>query len=341
MNVTTYGVDTAKSVFHLYWVDPQSGEIHRKKLSRAKFVEFFSRREPGCVAMEACGGAHHWGRLLQSMGHQVQLLPAQRVRAKRSGNKDDAADARAVWEASNDTALRRVPVKSCEQQAALAVHRVRSHWVSVRTASVNALRGLLYEFGVVIPKGREVLIGWLAQHRAEFQDKLPATMVQLLDAHLQALRELDAHIRAAEVQIKSTLKTTGQARRLHQVPGVGVLGATALAATLGDGSGWKNAREFAACMGLVPRHSGTGGKVRMGAITKRGDSYLRTLLVHGARNLVRTGKPAPWIVAMLRRRPFNVVVVAVAHKMARTAWAMVARDQAYNPSLGPTSASAA
>lgn len=341
MNVTTYGVDTAKSVFHLHWVQPDSGEIHRKKLSRAKFVEFFSRREPGCVAMEACGGSHHWGRLLQSLGHAVQLLPAHRVREKRSGNKDDAADARAVWDAARDTALRRVPVKSLDQQAALAVHRVRSHWVSVRTASVNALRGLLYEFGVVIPKGRETLVGWLAQHRAEFEDKLPATMVQLLDSQLQALRELDAHIHRADAQIKTTLKTTEQAQRLHQVPGIGLLGATALSATLGDGSGWKNAREFAACMGIVPSHRGTGGKVRIGAISKRGDSYLRTLLIHGARNLVRTGKPSAWIVAMLRRRPFNVVVVAVAHKMARTAWAMAAHDQAYNPRLGTPSASPA
>lgn len=341
MNFTTYGMDIAKSVFHLYWVDPDSGEVHRKKLSRSKVAEFFSRRQAGCVAMEACGGAHHWARLLGSMGHQIQLLPPHRVRQKISGNKDDAADARGIWEAAKDPELRRVPVKTCEQQATLSVHRVRSHWVSVRTASVNALRGLFYEFGIVIPKGRKLLPGWLAQHRAELEDKLPAMMVQLLDSHLQALRELDAHIQAADLQIESVLKTDQRAQRLHRAPSIGVLGATALSATLDDGSGWKSAREFAACMGLLPRHTGTGGKVRMGGISKRGDPYLRTLLIHGARNLVRLGNRSPWITRMLERRPFNVVVVAVAHKMARTAWAMARSDQDYNPALGRVSASAA
>lgn len=329
MNVTTYGVDIAKSVFQLYWVDAATGEIHHRKLARGKFLEFFVRRAPGRIAIEACGGAHQWARELRELGHQVELLPPHQVRTCVSGNKDDAADARAIWLAAQKADIRRVTVKTAQQQAELACHRVRSHWVSLRTATVNALRSHLYEFGIVAPKGRKVILRWLGEHRADIEQRLPPLMVQLLDQHLQALRELDAHVEAAEVQIEQVQKANEQAKRLRQVPGIGVLGATALAATLGDGSGWKNAREFACCVGLVPRHTGTGGKVRMGGISKRGDSYLRTLLIHGARNLVRVPEPPQWIAEMLKRRPFNVVATAVAHKMARTAWAMVAHGTNY------------
>lgn len=332
MNATTYGVDIAKSVFQVYWVEPITGEIHRKKLSRVKFVEFFANMALGRIALEACGGAHQWARELGALGHAVELLPPHKVRELASGNKDDAADARAIWLAAQQADIRRVTVKTQQQQAQLATHRMRSHWVSLRTATVNALRSHLYEFGLAAPKGRKIIVRWVSEHRAQLEERLPALMVGLLDTQLQALRELDAHIQTAEAQIEQMQRADEQARRLRQVPGIGVLGATALAATLGDGSAWKSAREFACCLGLVPRHSGTGGKVRMGGISKRGDSYLRTLLIHGARNLVRVAEPPEWIAQMLKRRPFNVVATAVAHKLARTAWAMAAHGSSYQAS---------
>lgn len=331
MNATTYGVDIAKNVFQVHWADGATGEIHRKKLSRAKVCEFFARREAGCIAMEACAGAHHWGRSLAALGHQVELLPAHQVKAFVTGNKDDAADARAIWLAARHQDIRRVPVKTVQQQAELSVHRMRSHWVALRTATINALRGLLYEFGLVLPKGRCTAVRWLGEQRAHVDAQLPPTMVNLLDGQLQALREIDQHIDALESQIEAVQRSNEAARRLRKVPGIGLLGATALAATLGDGSAWRNAREFACCLGLTPRHSGTGGKVRIGRISKRGDAYLRTLLIHGARNLVRVANPPEWIAQLLRRRPFNVVATAVAHKLARTAWAMVAHGSAYQP----------
>jgi len=333
MNATTYGVDIAKNVFQVHWVEPASGEICRRKLTRAKFIEFFARREAGAVVMEACGGAHHWARELSALGHQVQLLPPHEVRKFVSGNKDDAADARAIWLAAQHQDIRRVTPKSAQQQAELSVHRVRTHWMSVRTATINALRGLLYEFGVALPKGRGAALRWLGEHRLRLEEQLPPVMVRLLDAQLQALHELDDRLSALEVEIGQVQRSSEAARRLRQVPGIGLLGATALAATLGDGSAWRNAREFACCIGLTPRHSGSGGKVRMGGISKRGDAYLRTLLIHGARNLVRCAEPAPWVAQLLQRRPFNVVATAVAHKLARTAWAMTAHGTAYEERL--------
>ena len=335
MDATTYGVDIAKNVFQLHWVEAASGEICRRKLSRAKFTDFFAKRQPARVVMEACGGAHHWARQLSALGHQVELLPPHEVRKFVSGNKDDAADARAIWLAAQHPDIRRVMPKSAQQQAELSVHRLRSHWMSVRTATINALRGLLYEFGVVLPKGRSSALRWLAEHRSQIDPQLPPVLMHVLDAQLQALRQLDEQLQALEAHIEVAQRSNEAARRLRQVPGIGLLGATALAATLGDGSAWRNAREFACCLGLTPRHTGSGGKVRMGGISKRGDAYLRTLLIHGARNLVRCAKPSPWIEQMLRRRPFNVVATAVAHKLARTAWAMVAHGSAYAPRPEP------
>lgn len=330
MNATTYGLDIAKNVFQVHWVDPDTGEIHRKKLSRSKVSPFFALRQPGRIVMEACGGAHFWARTLRALGHQVELLPAIEVRKKVSGNKDDAADARAIWVAAHDDAIRRVTVKSVDQQAALAAHRVRSHWTAVRTATINALRGLLYEFGLVLPKGKRAGMRTLRERRAEIDENLPPAVVRILEDQLSALQQLDAHIQAMEMQIEQSQRASELATRLRKVPGIGLLGATALAATLGDASSWRSARQFACCLGLVPSHTGTGGKVRIGSISKRGDSYLRTLLIHGARSLVRLPAQPGWIEQMLKRRPFNVVATAVAHKLARMAWAMAAHGTEYN-----------
>lgn len=331
MNATTYAIDIAKSVFQLHWVDRDSGEIHRKKLQRARLMDFFARLQPSRIVMEACGGAHHWGRELAKLGHQVELLPPHKVKESASGNKDDARDARAIWVTATLKDVRPVPVKSDAQQAQLFTHRVRTHWVSLRTATVNQLRSMLYEFGVVAPKGRKKVVQWVGLHRAHIEQQVPALVVQLMDQQLQALRELDERIAANERTLQQANRADPVIRALLKVPGIGPLGASALKAELGDGSAWKNSREFACCRGLVPRHSGTGGKVRMAGISKRGDPYLRTLLIHGARNLARVPDPAPWIAQMLARRPFNVVAVAVAHKLARIAWSIVARGEQFDP----------
>ena len=330
MNVTTYGLDIAKNVMQLHWIDPDSGEIQRKKLSRAKLSEFFAQRQPSRIALEACGGAHHWGRTLGALGHQVELLPAGQVRSFVRGNKDDAADARAIWLAAQHADIRRVPLKSAEHQTIQAVHRTRTHWVSLRTATINSLRGLLYEFGIALPKGRHSGLRALAEQAAQIDAQLPARMGELVRQQLAGLRQIDEHIQAYEVQLRELTRSTDTARRLAQMPGVAVIGATALAAKLGDGQGWRNAREFASCVGLVPHHVGSGGKVVMGGLSKRGDPFLRTVLTNGARAVLCSPKAPPWALQMLQRRPFNVVVVALANKMARTAWAMVARGRSYD-----------
>jgi transposase len=330
MDRTTYGLDIAKNVMQLHWVDGETGEIERKKLARAKLSEFFAQRQPARVAMEACGSAHHWARVLGAMGHQVELLPARQVRAFVRSNKDDAADARAIWLAAQHSDIRRAPIKSVEQQAVMSLHRARSHWVSVRTATINMLRSLLYEFGVLLPGGKKAGLNTMSARRAEIDEKLPQATRRLINVQLEALKDVQRSIDRLEVEIAEQQRQCDQARALRAVPGIGVLGATALAATLGDASGWRSGREFAASLGLVPAHSGTGGKTRVGHLSKRGDPYLRTLLIHGARAVITQAKVKPaWVEELLQRRPLNVAVVALANKTARTAWALVAHGRAY------------
>lgn len=330
MDGTTYGLDIAKNVMQLHWVEAETGEIGRKKLARAKLTAYFAELRPVRVVMEACGSAHHWARVLGSLGHKVELLPAAQVRAFVRSNKDDAADARAIWLAAQQGDIRRVPQKSVEQQAVLALHRTRSHWVSVRTATVNSLRGLLYEFGVVLRGGRKAGLKALAEQRAAIDEQLPATVRSLVDGQIHTLAQLGERIDALEHQIEAVQNQLHGARELDQVPGIGVLGSTALAATLGDGKAWRSGREFSSSLGLVPAHAGTGGKVRIGHLSKRGDPYLRTLLIHGARSVIEHAKHKPkWLEQLLARRPLNVAVVALANKMARTAWALIAYGRAY------------
>jgi transposase len=323
-------LDIAKSVMQLHWIDGETGEIGRKKLARVKLVDYFARLQPVRVVMEACGSAHHWARVLGGLGHQVELLPARQVRPFVRSNKDDAADARAIWLAAQQPDIRRVPKKTVEQQAVMALHRTRTHWVSVRTATVNALRGTLYEFGVILPGGKNAGLKALGAHRAEIDTQVPATVQRLIDGQLATLKDIERRIDEFEAEIAAQQKQLPKANTLRQVPGIGVLGATALAATLGDGRAWKSGREFSASLGIVPAHSGTGGKARVGHLSKRGDPYLRTLLIHGARSVITHTKNKPkWLEQLLARRPLNVAVVALANKMARTAWALVAHGRDY------------
>jgi len=333
MNATTYGLDSAKNVFQLHWIESDTGEVKRRKLARAKLSDFFAQRQPGRIAMEACSGSHHWGRTFSALGHQVELLPARLVKAFLVGNKDDAADARAIFVAAHQGHIRRVPIKTIEQQALQAAHRVRSQWMSTRTALINNLRGLLGEFGVVLPKGKQLGLKALAAQRAHIDTQIPPLMARLVDVELQALGQINELIAGLEHELEAVQKASSVAQRLREVPGIGLLSATALAATLGDGTGWRNAREFACCMGLTPAHKGTGGKVRVGAISKQGDPYIRTLLVGAANSLINSSGAGkrPWIEKLLLRRPRNVVAVAIANKLARTAWALVAKGRRYDP----------
>ena len=333
MHATTIAIaiDIAKSVFQLHWIAPETGQIHRRKLSRPKLMEFITRRAASRVVMEACGGAHHLARQFTAMGHAVELLPAGQVRAFVRGNKDDAADARGIWLAAQQSDIRRVPLKTVEQQGVQALHRLRSHWMTTRNASLNCLRGLLYEFGLVLPKGPVAARKQLAAQREPLERLVPAPLARSVQLQLDMIGQCEQTIAALEGELKAVLKQSKSARRLDAVPGIGLLGATALAATIGDGKAWRNSRQFACSIGLPPGHSGSGGKVQMGRMTKRGDPYLRTLLIAGARSLILLPKKSPWLQALLDRRPVNVAVVALAHKLARMAWALVAHQREYDP----------
>jgi transposase len=230
MDRTTYGLDIAKNVMQLHWVEAETGEIGRKKLARAKLAAYFGQLKPVRIVMEACGSVHHWARVFGALGHQVELLPPTQVRPFVRSSKDDAVDARAIWLAAQQSDIRRVPLKSVEQQSVLALHRTRSHWVSVRTATANSLRGLLYEFGVVLRGGHQAGLKALAEQRAAIDEQIPATMRTLLDAQLQMLAQIGQRIDQLEREIAALQKQLKGARELDLVPGIGALGSTALAA---------------------------------------------------------------------------------------------------------------
>ena len=327
---TVVGVDTAKRVFQLYWVDMETGEVRELRLGRAKFLEHFANRAPCVVAMEACGGAQHWARRLQALGHEVRLLPAQKVRPFVGGNKSDAADARAIWTAAQQPGIRTVAIKSEEQQAILALHRMRQQLVKFRTAQINGLRGLLAEYGEVMAQGRAGMRRGMAGALARLSERLPAPVIESLREQWARIAALDEEIGAIERRLLLWHRHNAASRRIAAIPGVGTLTATAAVAAMGDPASFRSGREFAAWLGLVPRHSGSGGRVRTLGISKRGDRYLRTLLIHGARTALSNSKAPPeWALRLAERRPVNVVTVALANKMARTIWALLAHERDY------------
>ena len=328
---TVVGVDTAKRVFQLHWVDMETGEIMDLKLTRARFLEHFANRAPCLVAMEACGGSQHWARRLQEFGHEVRLLPAKMVRPFVGGNKNDAHDARAIWTAAQQPGVKAVAIKSEEQQAILALHRMRQQLVKFRTAQTNGLRGLLTEYGEVMPQGRAGMRRGMAAALERVSNRLPAMVIDTLREQWARVAQIDEEIRNIEHRLRLWHRGNAASRRIADIPGVGVLSATAAVAAMGDPAAFRSGREFAAWLGLVPRHSGTGGRVRMLGISKRGDRYLRTLLIHGARSVFTNGKAPPeWALRLAERRPSNVATVALASKTARTIWALLAHDRAYH-----------
>ena len=324
------GLDIAKHVFQLHTVDMGTGEIINVQIKRTKLLEHFANRQACLIAIEACGSGHHWARELQALGHIVRLLHAKIVRPFVSGNKTDATDARAIWLAVQQPDVKFVGVKSVAQQATLTLHRQREALMKMRIMQTNALRGLLYEFGAVFAKGKKALFAEIEATLEALASSLPQVVLDSLRDQVSRIKALDADMQTIERRLKLQLKEDIQMQRVAKIPGVGLLTATAAIATMGQASAFKSGREFCAWLGLVPSQNGTGGKVRLGAISKRGDTYLRSLLVNGARSVVNNVKnPGPWLEGLQARRHANVVCVAQAAKMARTIWAITAKEQEY------------
>jgi len=332
MHSTTVAVDLAKNVFELAVADAESKIGERLRLNRARFAAFFVRRPPCRVLMEACGSAYYWARCIARHGHSVELLPAQYVRAYVRRNKTDRADAAALIEAVRCGEIRTVPVKTVEQQQVLALHRLRAQWMSTRHRYINSLRGLLREFGIAIPLGARVARTQIASHLVQPPQQLPAALRPLLAQMLSDVDQLEQRTQQVEREIAALTRADEVVQQLRQIPGIGLLTSTALHATVGDIQRFPSGRRFASWLGLTPREYSSGERRRLGRISKQGDSYLRTLLVHGARSALlaanrqqRSGRPLDrlrqWALQCERLRGHNVATVALANRLARIVWA--------------------
>jgi len=329
---TRIGIDVAKHVFQLHGVADQGHTVLRRRISRAQLRPFVAQLRPCLIGLEACGSAHYWARELTKLGHDVRLIAPQFVAPYRKNDKNDGNDAEAICEAVGRPHMRCVPIKSVEQQAVLTVHRARQLLVAERTALVNQARGLLAEYGLIVPVGA-LRRAWATL--LETPD-LPTLACEIVADLADRLRTVAERIAAYDRRVAQLARQTEPAQRLMQVPGVGPITATAAVATVGDAHTFKNGRQCAAWLGMVPRQHSSGGTRRLGRITKRGDVYLRTLLIHGARAVMRQlGKrqdaTSRWVTALKARRGFNKAVVALAAKQARILWALLATGQPYQP----------
>jgi transposase len=339
MKVTTVGVDLAKNVIQVHGVDERGKAVLKKQLKRDQMGSFFGNLPACLVGMEACGSAHHWARKLQSFGHTVKLMAPQFVKPYVKTNKNDVADAEAICEAVARPSMRFVPIKTAEQQSVLCLHRARQGFVKARTAQGNQIRGLLSEYGIVMPQGIGHITKRLPQILEDGQSELPGQFRALLWRLGENFKEMDRQVRELEREIKTWHRENEASRKLEKIPGIGALTASALVASVGNASCFADGRQMAAWLGLVPRQHSTGGKPTLLGISKRGDTYLRMLLIHGARAVVRVSerKPEPdtWLKRLLSRRNKNVAAVALANKNARIAWALLRHDREY--ALGYTS----
>jgi transposase len=338
MKLMRIGVDLAKNVFQIHGVDRHEKPIWRQRLSRDRWLQtVLEKIEPGCeIGMESCGGAHHWARQLQARGFQVKLIAPQFVKPYVKSNKNDANDAEAICEAMSRPSMRFVAIKSIEQQDIQAAHRIRSGLIEQRTAKANQIRGLVSEYGLVAPKEllalRRAIPCWLE----DGDNGLTARFRRLLDGIWSDLRALDARVNELDREIAEIANNEPAAVRLQQLRGVGPITATALLAAIGDARQFTNGRQLAASLGLTPRQHSSGGKDRLLGISKRGDAYVRSLLVHGARAMIRTAKAkddhlSRWVIAIADRSHPNVACVALANKTARMAWAMLRNNTDYQP----------
>jgi len=334
MQISTIGVDLAKNVFQVHGVDNDGKVVISRQLRRKQVIEFFGKNPPCLVGMEACGTAHHWARELTKLGHTVRMMPPSYVKGYVKRSKNDAADAAAICEAVTRPSMRFVPVKTAEQQAALMLHRTRDLLIRQRTQLINALRAHLAELGLVAEKGREGVVELAAIVSDESNSHaLPSAMKQALQVLLDQLTALQQQIGQLDRCIHVQHRASDVSRRLESIPGIGVVGATAIAATIADPSAFKTGRDFAAWIGLVPRQYSTGGKEKLGGISKQGDRYLRRLLVLGAMAVIqharRHPEKNPWIMRLLAKKPAKLVAVAIANKTARIAWAIMAKGGTY------------
>jgi transposase len=334
MNVTTIGLDIAKNVFQVHGVDGKGKVVVRRSLKRGQVLAFFANLEACVIGLEACAGAHYWARELEKLGHTVRLISPQFVKPYVKGNKNDKNDAEAICEAVGRPNMRFVPVKSTESQDILALHRVRSGLVKERTARANRLRGLLGEYGIVIGQGLAQVRKRLPEILEDAENGLSGLARELFaDLHRQILA-LDREVAAYGVKLQGLYQASEPCRKIGRMPGVGPITATAAVALLGDGRAFESGRQVAAWVGLVPRQDSSGGKPKLLGISKRGDTYLRTLLIHGARSVVKTAAKktdaqSRWINDLVKRRNKNIAAVAVANKNARAIWALLRQGEDY------------
>jgi transposase len=328
-NPTTVAVDLSKSVFEVA-LERHGRICLRRRLSRRQMTEFFSQCERATVVMEACGSSHYWGRKLQRLGHEVRLLPPQHVRPYVLGSKTDRRDCEAILSARHREAIVPVPVKSVEQQSIACLHRLRGAWIKTKTSRLNMVRGILRELGVVIPEGANRVPPAVSLALAE--GAIPETLHPVLLSAMAEVRELDERIEKVKEQLEAVARTVPLVEKLETIPGVGLLNATALSAMTGDFSRYPSGRHFASSLGLTPKEHSSGLRRRLGAISKRGDTYLRTLLIAGARSFLlsahRTKRPhrlQQWALEVERRRGRNRAAIAVANKLARIVWAVATR----------------
>jgi len=340
MNLTTIGIDLAKNVFQVHGVDARGKVVLRKALKRVQVLPFFVNLTPCLIGMEACGSAHHWAMKLEALGHTVKLMAPQFVKPYVKTNKNDAADAEAICEAVTRPTMRFVPIKNGEQQAVLALHRARQGFVKARTAQANQIRGLLAEYGIVIPQGICHIATHLPDILEDGENGLPGVFRQLIDRLGGHLKELDRQVGELEVLIQVWHRANDDSRKLAEIPGIGPITASALVASIGKAKNFDNGRQLAAWLGLVPRQHSSGGKPTLLGISKRGDTYLRTLLIHGARAVVRVAErkvnhAGSWLAGVMVRRNKNVATVALANKNARIVWALLAHDREYTTDYAP------
>lgn len=345
MKITTVGIDLAKNVFQIHAVDERGKTVLKKQLKRGQVAEFFANLPVCLIGMEACGSAHHWARKLEGFGHTVRLMAPQFVKPYVKTNKNDAADAEAICEAVARPNMRFVPIKNIEQQSVLALHRVRQSFVKARTAQSNQIRGLLAEFGLIIPVGIANIAKRVPELIEDAPNELTGSFRLLIDRLMDHLKELDRQVVELEAQIKAWHRASEASCKLEKVPGIGPITASALVATIGNAKNFNGGRQMAAWLGLVPRQHSTGGKSTLLGMSKRGDTYLRTLLIHGARSVIFRAQQkidkGGWLNELVQRRNKNVAAVALANKNARIIWALLANDREFRADYKRTDMAAA
>lgn len=334
MNITRIGIDLAKQIFQIHGVDKQGEVVLKKQLRRSQVLSFFEKLKPCLVGMEACSSSHYWGRELQQRGHQVRLIAPQYVKPYVKGNKNDANDAEAICEASSRPNMRFVSVKTVDQQDMQAIHRIRSELVKQRTAKANQIRGLLSEYGIIIAQQIGKLRITLPEILEDAENGLTIQLRRLLRGLEEDLIQLDGRVHEMDKEIQRQGMENKAAQQLQQIPGIGPITATALVSAIGNGTQFRRGKDMATSLGLVPRQHSSGGKDRLLGISKRGNAYLRTLLIHGARAVLQATKNkddprSRWLKALSKRRNKNIAAVALANKNARIAWALLIKEQDY------------